>query len=299
MLTQSRRGGVLRQSRFSTARPTFGLAAATLVAELALAAGAGGASQATPSPAPPGWHLTWSDEFEAADHSAPDPSRWVYDLGGNGWGNDELETYTDRRENSVVRGGMLVIRALAERYRGRDGIERPYTSARLRTEGLFAQTHGKFEARIRIPRGQGIWPAFWLLGANCSSLGWPACGEIDIMENIGREPMLVYGTIHGPGYSGAGGLGASYRSPRDPFADGFHVFGVEWESNVIRWYVDGVLYETRTPRDLPAGAGGWAFDHPFFIILNVAVGGGWPGNPDSGTAFPQEMLVDWVRVYAR
>jgi beta-glucanase (GH16 family) len=242
--------------------------------------------------------LTWSDEFDQSDGSAPSPSRWVYDRGGDGWGNNELETYTDRRENSVVRGGALVIRAARERFTGTDGITRDFTSARLKTLGTFSQAYGRFEARITVPRGKGLWPAFWMMGQNVPTVGWPDCGEIDIMENIGREPAVVHGTLHGPGYSGAQGLSGAYTNTGGPFANDYHVFAVEWEPAAIRWYVDGTLYFARTRTDLPSGAR-WVYDHPFFVLLNVAVGGGWPGDPDTTTSFPQEMLVDWVRVYKR
>ena len=245
------------------------------------------------------WRLTWSDEFDAPDGSAPSAARWVHDLGGDGWGNHELQTYTDRRDNSVIRGGSLVIRAAREHATGRDGITREYTSARLKTLGTFSQAYGRFEARIRIPRGQGIWPAFWMMGDNVEAAGWPACGEIDVMENIGREPNVVHGTVHGPGYSGGQSLTASFTNPAGrPFADDFHVFAIEWEPSVIRWYSDSTLYATRTLSGVPGGSR-WVFDHPFFVLLNVAVGGDWPGNPDATTAFPQEMVVDWVRVYKR
>jgi beta-glucanase (GH16 family) len=188
---------------------------------------------------------------------------------------------------------------MAEKYKGPDGVTRNYTSARLKTLGRFSQTYGRFEARIKIPKGQGIWPAFWMLGDDIIKSGWPASGEIDIMENIGKEPALVHGTIHGPGYNGAGGIGSSYALPdKRPFADDFHIYAVEWEPNAIRFYVDKDLYATRTPAELPPG-GKWVFDHPFFILLNVAVGGGWPGSPDASSVFPQEMLVDYVRVYRR
>ena len=156
------------------------------------------------------WQLTWSDEFDGADGSAPAAARWVCDTGGGGWGNNELQTYTDRRENSVIRGGTLVITAVKERFAGADGITRDYTSARLKTSGTFAQACGRFEGRMKLPRGQGIWPAFWMLGDNLASADWPVCGEIDIMENIGREPSIVHGTLHGPGYSGAQGPTAAY-----------------------------------------------------------------------------------------
>src|SRR2546428_1479330 len=243
--------------------------------------------------------VVWSDEFDGPAGSAVDSSKWSFDVGGNGWGNNELETYTSRTANAYRDGGQLVIKALKETLTGPDNITRNYTSARLLTRNKFSQAYGRFEARIKIPYGQGIWPAFWLLGDNIDKAHWPNCGEIDIMENIGREPSIVHGTFHGPGYSGGSGVSAAYMlANSQKFSDSFHEFAVEWEPNVIRFYVDGSLYKTRTPADLPAGAQ-WVFDHPFFIILNVAVGGGWPGNPDTTTVFPQQMQVDYVRVYKR
>jgi len=241
----------------------------------------------------------WSDEFAGPSGSAVDKSKWSFDIGGKGWGNNELQTYTSRTGNADIESGSLVISVLQETYSGPDNITRNYTSARLLTKNKFTQKYGRFEARIKIPYGQGIWPAFWMLGDNIDSVHWPNCGEIDIMENIGKEPSIVHGTFHGPGYSGAGGITAAYQLPgRQKFSDDFHTFAVEWEPNVMRFFVDGLLYQTRTPADLPTGTS-WVFDHPFFIILNVAVGGGWPGNPDATTVFPQRMLVDYVRVYQR
>ncbi len=246
-----------------------------------------------------GWKLVWADEFNAEDGTQADSSKWVMETGGNGWGNDELEYYTARPENSFQQGGNLVIKAVQEEFTGPDGVTRDYTSARLKTQGKFTQKYGRFEARIKIPRGQGIWPAFWMLGDDITKKGWPKCGEIDIMENIGKEPSTVHGTIHGPGYSGAGGLSAPYPLADDQrFADDFHVYAVEWEKKAIRFYVDDHLYATRTPSELPKGTK-WVYNHPFFIVLNVAVGGGWPGNPDTTSVFPQTMLVDYVRVYKR
>lgn len=228
----------------------------------------------------------WRDEF---DGPALDPAKWVRETGGDGWGNAELEFYTDRAENARIEDGHLVVVARQERAGNRE-----YTSARLKTQGLAAWRYARVEARIQVPRGQGLWPAFWMLGDNCDKVGWPECGEIDIMENIGREPTLVHGTVHGPGYSGAQGVGAAYELPAGAFAEGFHVYAIEWEPEAIRWYVDGALYQTIAPRDLP---GRWVYDHPFFIIVNVAVGGHWPGSPDETTVFPQVMRVDYVRVY--
>ena len=270
---------------------------------LLIFAGYGGDAISAPvSPeAQSSWTLTWSDEFNGPNGSAPDSTKWTYDLGGRGWGNDELETYTNRTQNAFQQDGNLVIQAFKETYTGRDGILRNYTSARLKTKGLFEQTYGRIEARIKIPHGQGMWPAFWMLGGNNVQPGWPACGEIDIMENIGSEAATVHGTVHGPGYSDGGGItGAFSLSSGQRFADDFHVFAVEWESAAIRFYVDSSTtpYKTITPADLPSGTK-WVFDHPFFIILNVAVGGSWPGSPDATTVFPQTMLVDYVRVYKR
>ncbi len=240
------------------------------------------------------WQLVWSDEFNGPDGSAADSSKWIMETGGGGWGNNELEYYTNRTDNAHIENGTLAIIAKQETFQNRN-----YTSARLKTQGLFTQRYGKFEARIKLPQGQGIWPAFWMLGDDFPTVGWPGCGEIDIMENIGREPSIVHGTIHGPGYSGNNGIGAAYSLPGgERFSDNFHVFALEWEPQAIRWYVDGVLYQTRTPVDLPSGTR-WVFDHPFFLILNLAVGGTWPGSPDSTTVFPQKMLVDYVRVYEK
>ena len=243
------------------------------------------------------WKLVWSDEFNAPNGSPVDSAKWISETGGSGWGNSELEYYTPRLANASQQKGNLVIRVQQEKFTGSDGVTRNYTSARLKTQGKFSQAYGRFEARIKIPRGQGIWPAFWMLGDDVDKAGWPACGEIDIMENIGKEPSLVHGTIHGPGYSGAKSIGSPDALPASqPFAEDFHVYAVEWEPNTIRFYVDDYLYATRTPADLPPGTK-WVYDHPFFILLNVAVGGDWPGNPDTSSAFPQTMLVDYVRVY--
>lgn len=241
-----------------------------------------------------GWRLVWADEFEAPDGSSVDPAKWGFDLGGGGWGNGELEYYTDRPENVRHERGRLVIEARKEIYE--EWWE--YTSGRILTKGRFAHQYGRFEARIKVPYGQGIWPAFWLLGEDIETAGWPRCGEIDIMENIGREPSMIHGTMHGPGYSGSGGIGAPYCLPQGRAADDFHVYAVEWEPEAIRWYFDDELYQTRTVADLRQKEN-WVFNHPFFIILNVAVGGYWPGKPDETTVFPQRMEVDYVRVYER
>jgi beta-glucanase (GH16 family) len=243
------------------------------------------------------WALAWSDEFNQPDGSPPDPKKWTYDIGGNGWGNHELEYYTNRPANASIHNGKLAITAMREDLTGADRVTRQYTSARLKTQGIFTQAYGKFEARIQIPRGSGMWPAFWMLGDDIESHGWPACGEIDVMENIGKEPSTIQGSMHGPGYSGDQGFTSTFHLPGGPkFADDFHEFAAEWEPGVVRFTVDGQLYATFQPSQLPPGKK-WVFDHPFFILLNVAVGGDWPGPPDASTEFPQTMLVDYVRVY--
>jgi beta-glucanase (GH16 family) len=253
---------------------------------------------ATPSTPSTTWSLTWSDEFNGTDGSLPDASKWEMQTGGGGWGNNELETYTTRAVNAAQRGGNLEIVAQKEAFTGTDGIARDYTSARLQTKGHFSQTYGRFEARIKMPMGQGIWPAFWMLGNDIDSVGWPTSGEIDIMETIGTQTNTNVGSLHGPGYSGGNPLNGTYKMPSGTLDADFHVYAIEWEPTTIRFYVDNNLYETRTTADVPAGSK-WVFDHPFFMLLNVAVGGNWPGSPDATTVFPQTMQVDYVRVYSK
>jgi len=246
------------------------------------------------------WILTWSDEFNSANGSAPDSTKWTYDLGGRGWGNQELQSYTSRTRNAQIQNGNLVITALQENYTGTDGIGRNYTSARLKTQNLFTQAYGRFEARIKIPKGQGIWPAFWMLGNDIKQNGWPKCGEIDIMENIGREPGTIHGSLHGPSsVAHTSDLTSTVSVPAGQNYPGdFHIYAIEWEPGTVRFYVDSNNYATFTQGQWPAG-GQWVFDHPFFIIMNVAVGGVWPGSPDASTRFPEQMLVDYVRIYTK
>ncbi len=237
-----------------------------------------------------GWVMAWQDEF---DDTELDLKNWTFDIGGGGWGNQEWEAYTDRSENVRVEDGMLVIEARREEelIGGRE-----YSSTRIKTQGLHAWQYGRVEARIQLPYGQGIWPAFWMLGEDIEN-NWPACGEIDIMEFIGNEPDQIYATVHGPGYSGGDGVGSSLTVPSaESLKNDFHVYAIEWEKNEIRWYFDDQEYFNVTAEDVPAE---WVFDHPFFIILNVAVGGEWPGYPDVTTVFPQFMYVDYVRVYQK
>ena len=233
--------------------------------------------------------LVMQDEFDT--NGAPNSAIWNYNIGtgNNGWGNNELEYYTNSSENIKVVDGMLQITAKKQAFMGSE-----YTSARIFTKGLFEQKYGRFEARIKMPHGQGMWPAFWLLGANSDTVTWPQCGEIDIMEYRGQEPTLTHGTVHGPGYSGGSAITKSYDLVNNRFDTDFHIFGIEWGEKYINFYVDDVLYNQITPDKV---TGAWVYDHPFYIILNLAVGGAYVGSPNSETTFPQTMYVDYVRVY--
>ena len=236
-------------------------------------------------------NLIFEDNF---DTDGPiDAASWNIEMGTgeNGWGNNELQYYTDRPENIKVEGGMLHITALQESFQGA-----AYTSARITTKGKLEQQYGRFEARMQLPWGRGVWPAFWLLGSNIDEVSWPQCGEIDIMEYRGQNPSTLIGTVHGPGYSAGEAVSKEYVLPNDRFDTGFHIFGIEWGPDYINFYVDDVLYNQITPEDVD---GEWVYDHPFFILLNVAVGGNFVGPPNANTVFPQTLLVDYVRVYSR
>ncbi|MFJ3082848.1 family 16 glycosylhydrolase [Streptomyces halstedii] len=241
--------------------------------------------------------VVFADEFDGPAGSAVDGGKWQTETGDN-VDNHERQYYTPGTDNAVLDGeGHLVITARKENpgnYQCWYGTCE-YTSSRLNTAGRFTQTYGHVEARMKIPRGQGIWPAFWMLGADIGDVGWPESGEIDVMENVGFEPGTVHGTLHGPGYSGAGGIGAGYTLPGGAaFADDFHTFAVDWAPDSVTWSVDGTVYQQRTPADLNGNR--WVFDKPFFLILNLAVGGYWPGDPDGSTPLPQQLVVDYVRV---
>jgi len=241
-----------------------------------------------------GYSLVWSDEFDGNEINL---DNWEHEVNANGGGNNELQYYTDRKENSLVENGNLVIVALRENYSAQFGT-RSYTSARLRTANKADFLYGRFEIRAKMPKGQGLWPAIWMLPTDWEYGGWPRSGEIDIMEIVGHQPFIVHGTIHyynnSHQYSGN-----SYRLSEGDFSDDFHTFRVDWEPNEIRWYVDDNLYSTKntwasTPNAYPA-----PFDKRFHFLINIAVGGNWPGNPIPGTVFPQFMYVDWVRVYQK
>ncbi|MGC5015400.1 ricin-type beta-trefoil lectin domain protein [Streptosporangium sp. DT93] len=250
-------------------------------------------SAAAPGP------LVWSDEFNAAAGTGADASKWRHDVGGGGWGNNERQYYTTGTQNTAHDGaGNLVITARKGNPSGHGcwygSCE--YTSGKLTTAATFTRAYGRFEARMKLPRGRGMWPAFWMLGTGGAP--WPSNGEIDIMENVGTVPGQVLGSLHGPGYSGGSPLSGSYDLPAgQAFADAFHTFTVDWEPGSVTWYVDGVQYSRKTPADTRGNP--WVYDHPFFMILNLAVGGNWPGSPDASTTFPQQLTVDYVRVYAQ
>ncbi|OKK17578.1 1,3-beta-glucanase [Streptomyces sp. CB00455] len=276
------------------------LSCAAVLASLSGGPALGAVEAATPGPAAPAAAaaaVTFADEFDGPAGSAVNGGKWQIETGDN-VSNHERQYYTAGNGNAALDGqGHLVITARRENpanyqcWYGRC----EYTSARLNTAGRFTTTYGRVEARMKIPRGQGMWPAFWMLGNDIGQVGWPASGEIDVMENVGFEPSTVHGTLHGPGYSGSGGIGAGYTLPGgQAFADAFHTFAVDWSPGAITWSVDGAVYQRRTPADLAGRQ--WVFDKPFFVILNLAVGGYWPGDPDGSTAFPQQLLVDYVRV---
>ncbi len=240
--------------------------------------------------------LVWHDEFDGPAGGQADRAKWTPETGGDGNGNQERQLYTERDNAALDGEGHLVITARTASAGTCWYGPCQYTSARMRTLGKFAHAYGRFEARIKIPRGQGMWPAFWMMGTNIESAGWPQGGEIDIMENKGKEPAIVHGTVHGPGYSGDKGIGKTAALAAGAYADDFHVYAVEWRPDQIEWFVDDRMYHRLTPAELPRGAP-WVFDHPFFLLLNLAVGGGFPGDPDATTQFPQQMIVDYVRVY--
>jgi len=238
------------------------------------------------------WQLVWSDEFDGAAGTLPDATKWAFDIGtgDGGWGNAELQYYTNRPQNISMDGkGNLVITARSESFGGAQ-----FTSARIKTQGLFEQQYGRFEARLITPYGPGMWPAFWMLGSNIETLGWPQCGEIDIMELRGQEPHVIHGSIHGPGYSGGNPISKAYGLINDRFDTNYRIFAVEWDTDKIDFFVDDYLFQRIEKNDVP---GEWVFDQPFFILFNVAVGGNYVGFPTSETPFPQTMVIDYIRVY--
>jgi len=235
----------------------------------------------------PGYTLKWNDEFNG---SSIDQNNWNYDLGASGWGNNELQNYTSLSANSYIANGSLVIEAI----KGPNGN---YTSARMITKGKRTFQYGRIDIRAKLPRGQGIWPALWMLGSNIDNVGWPACGEIDIMEYLGHQTSTVHGTAHwgAQGSTSSQSSSSRYDLTSGHFYEKFHVFSIIWEPNKIRWYMDDQLFHTVTTST--TGAAAWRFNQEFFFIFNIAVGGNWPGYPDATTQFPQKMFVDYVRVF--
>ncbi|WP_274365154.1 glycoside hydrolase family 16 protein [Paenibacillus thermotolerans] len=241
-----------------------------------------------------GWKLVWNDEFDGGEI---DRSKWDYDIGGHGFGNNESQYYTTEKRNAYIEDGKLVIQAIEEEYGGK-----PYSSAKLITRGKADWTYGRFEFRAKLPEGQGIWPAIWMMPTDMQKYGgWPTCGEIDIMEMVGHEPNKVYGTLHmgNPHYY----FGGNYTLKEGKFSDDFHVFALDWTPEEMRWYIDGEMYystsdwytrknESSEKEPFPA-----PFDRAFYLQLNLAVGGNWPGYPNDSTVFPQTFELDYVRVY--
>jgi len=275
------------------------LASAALATTATSSACASGAvsRQASVHAAATSTSLVWSDEFETIDSG-----NWSFETGGHGWGNQELQHYTDGRNAFIQYDAMAGSRVLViEARRGAPAGATcwygacQYSSSRMVTRGKQAFRHGRMEARIRLPQTQGIWPAFWMLGGNFAEVGWPQSGEIDIMEHVGSEPTLTHGALHGPGYSGNTPI-AGTHDLRQRADAAYHVYAVEWDATGIRWFVDDVQFYAVTRAQVEA-RGPWVFDQPFFLLLNVAVGGSWPGSPDTGSVFPQRMYVDWVRVH--
>lgn len=255
----------------------------------------------------PGWTLAWQDDFTGPAGAPADPARWRADTGDGcargicGWGNEERQTYTSAAENASLTGaGHLAIVARRVDRAASSCWYGPcrYTSAKLHTQGTVEARHGRVEARVRLPRGQGLWPAFWMLGSSFGATPWPACGELDVMEFRGSRPAAMSSAVHGPGYSGNTPFVHELIRPTGTFVDDFHVFGVEWDRDTIRFLADGAVHYTLTRAEVER-QGRWVFDDPFFVILNLAVGGKFDGDPATDDIFPATMLVDWVRVYTR
>jgi beta-glucanase (GH16 family) len=241
--------------------------------------------------------LRWSDEFEGPKGSCPNPETWQAEEGGHGWGNEELQFYTADIKNAHLDGfsNLAIVVSKTSAQMGEQSTGDPtYTSARLISKHRVKTLYGLIQARIKLPAGRGIWPAFWMLGENIDKVGWPHCGEIDVMENFGKDPFTVQGTVHGPGYAGKAGI-SGWHSSVSALSDDFHLYSVLWEPDRILWYFDEKSYATVARRDLHGNP--WVFDHEFYFLLNVAVGGVPSVEPDASVDFPQVMLIDYIRVF--
>jgi beta-glucanase (GH16 family) len=239
---------------------------------------------------PAGWELAWSDEFDGKEL---DRTKWKHEVGGHGFGNNELQFYTDRAANAYLEDGALVIHAQAEKFQNR-----AYTSAKLQSKAAW--TYGRFEFRAKLTKGRGIWPAIWMMPSDMKKYGgWPECGEIDILEQLGHEPNRVYGTLHFGNPRPPAGKGASVALQQGSLGDDWHVYALEWLPGEMRWFVDGELYSVQNDWFTSAPGAAWPapFDRDFYLQLNLAVGGNWPGNPDASTVLPQKFRIDYVRVY--
>lgn len=237
------------------------------------------------------WELAWSDEFDGKEI---DPAKWKYETGGHGFGNNELQFYTDRSDNSFLDQGALVIRAQAENFQNRS-----YTSAKMQSRQAW--TYGRYEFKVKLPKGRGVWPAIWMMPSDMKKYGgWPQCGEIDIVEQLGHEPNRVYGTLHYGNPHPPAGKGASVQLKRGSLADDWHEYALEWFPGEMRWFVDGELYQVQNTWFTRGGNdAAWPapYDRDFYLQLNVAVGGGWPGAPDATTTWPQELRFEYIRVF--
>ena len=253
-------------------------------------------------PGPSGWEMVWAEEFNEPAGTTPNPEFWTYEIGDvtpdgkNGWGNDERQYYTDDPANAATDGNGNMVLTVREDDSGRDCYygECEYTSARLISWRKAEFAYGRIESRIKVPPGEGIWPAFWSLGTDIDVVSWPQTGEIDFMEFVGRLPNEIFGTIHGPGYAGGASFGNIYTFD-EPVYNDYHTFAVEWEPDLIKWYVDGILYHTATPDDVAPNE--WVFNDEVFLLLNVAIGGNFGGAIDPNIELPASMAVDYIRVY--
>lgn len=253
----------------------------------------------TPSTTAPHSKLLWSDEFSGASGKSPDASKWNFITGGQGFGNNELQCYTSAPGNASLNGsGDLVITAIKQPgHICDDGSKNDFTSARLTTENKFDAKYGRLEIRAKVPTTSGTWPAFWALGSNQPQVGWPATGEIDVMEVIGKHPSVVFGTVHGPRADGTPmSVGRTVDTGHN-LADAFHVFRVDWTPTKFTYALDGVTYATITKADVEKAGGKWVYSHRFYLLVNLAVGGNNPGNPTSDAPWPQSYTIDYVRVY--